>query len=196
MNELLKYIDDEVVRSTDAKKAFVEKNRELLVKTAELFAAVTKNGGKILYFGNGGSAADCQHLAAEHVNKLLTQRKALPALALTTDTSTITSIANDLSFDDIFSRQIEALGNAKDVAFGISTSGNSPNVIKALKKAKEMGMKTIALTGNNGGKIMAEKMADIILNVERAATSPRIQETHIFAGHIVIELMDKILMTK
>lgn len=195
MDKLTQYIDDELARSIEAKKAFVEKNKAALTKAAELFASATKNGGKIIYFGNGGSAADSQHLAAEHVNKLLVNRKALPAIALTTDSSVITCIANDISFDDIFSRQIEALGNPKDVAVGISTSGNSGNVIKALKAAKSMGIKTIALTGGNGGKILSEKLADIVLNVERAATSPRIQETHIFAGHLVIELMDKILMT-
>lgn len=195
MNKLMQYIDDELAKSIDSKKAFVEKNKDLLVKTAELFASATKNSGKVMYFGNGGSAADSQHLAAEHVNKLLVKRPALAAIALTTDSSVITSIANDISFDDIFSRQIEALGNSKDVAVGISTSGNSANVIKALKKAKDLGIKTVALTGGNGGKIVAEKLADIILNVERAATSGRIQETHSFAGHIVIELMDRILMT-
>ena len=142
------------------------------------------------------ASADAQHLAAEHINKLRVVRKALPAIALTTDTSTITSIANDISFDAIFSRQIEALGQDGDIAIAISTSGNSENVIKALETARTMNIKTIAFTGGNGGNIKEKALADIVFNVDHSKVSSRIQETHIFLGHILIELMDKILMTK
>jgi D-sedoheptulose 7-phosphate isomerase len=195
MKDLEKYINDELVTSLETKKGFVEKNLNNIVKVAELMVKATKNGGKVLYFGNGGSAADAQHLAAEHVNKLRVERSALAAMALTTDTSIITSVANDIGFDEIFSRQVQALGQKNDIAIGISTSGNSENVIRALKAAKEKSIKTIAFTGGNGGKIKTGNLADIILNVENSKVSSRIQETHIFLGHILIELMDKILMT-
>jgi D-sedoheptulose 7-phosphate isomerase len=123
------------------------------------------------------------------------ERNALAAMALTTDTSIITSVANDIGFEEIFSRQIQALGQKNDLAIGISTSGNSENVIRAFKVAKTKNIKTIAFTGGNGGKIKGENLADIIFNVETSKVSSRVQETHIFLGHILIELMDKILMT-
>ena len=195
MKDLEKYITDELVTSLETKKGFVEKNIGNIVKVAELMAQATKSGGKVLYFGNGGSAADSQHLAAEHVNKLRVERPAMAAMALTTDTSIITSVANDIGFDEIFSRQVQALGQKNDIAIGISTSGNSENVIRALKAAKGKFMRTIAFTGGTGGKIKAENLADIIFNVENSKISSRIQETHIFLGHILIELMDKIVMT-
>ncbi|MEI6080749.1 MAG: SIS domain-containing protein [bacterium] len=196
MEHLKEYITEELAISVKTKEKFVKENLGQLMKAVELMAQVTLNGGKIIYFGNGGSAADSQHLAAEHVNKLRVQRAALPAIAITTDTSAITSIANDLSFDEIFSRQIEAVGNKNDLAFGISTSGNSSNVIRGLQVARQMGMKTISMTGGSGGRISSEDLADVVLNVDNSNVSSRIQETHIFIGHILIELMDKILMTK
>lgn len=196
MTQFRDYIKEELGNSVKAKEAFVNNNVGQIIKAVELMAHVTLNGGKVIYFGNGGSAADSQHLAAEHVNKLRVQRRALAALAITTDTSIITSVANDMSFENIFSRQIEALGTQKDLAFGLSTSGDSPNVVFALKKARQMGMKTLAMTGGSGGKILQEDLADIVLNVSASSISSRIQETHIFIGHILIELMDKILMTK
>lgn len=196
MTQFRDYIKEELTNSVKAKESFVDNNMGQIIKAVELMAHVTLNGGKVIYFGNGGSAADSQHLAAEHVNKLRVQRRALAALAVTTDTSIITSVANDMSFEDIFSRQIEALGTQKDLAIGLSTSGDSPNVILALKKARQIGMKTIAMTGGSGGKILQEDLADIIFNVSTSSVSSRIQETHIFIGHIMIELMDKILMTK
>jgi len=196
MENLEKYINDELLTSLETKKSFVEKNIQNIVKASVLMAEATNNGGKVLYFGNGGSAADSQHLAAEHVNKLRTERKALAAVALTTDTSIITSIANDIGFNEIFSRQIEALAVKNDVVVAISTSGNSENVIRALRTAHSKNVKTIAFTGGNGGKIKSENLADIIFNVEGSKVSSRVQETHIFLGHMLIELMDKILMTK
>ena len=196
MDHIKDYIREELSSSVQTKEKFVRENMGHLIKAVELMTQVTLNGGKIIYFGNGGSAADAQHLAAEHVNKLRVQRPALPAIAITTDTSIITSIGNDMSFDDIFSRQIEAVGNKNDLAFGISTSGNSVNVINGLKSARKIGMRTIAMTGGSGGKILMENLGDVLLNVSNSSISSRIQETHIFIGHMLIESMDKILMTK
>jgi D-sedoheptulose 7-phosphate isomerase len=151
-----------------------------------------KAGGKILLFGNGGSAAEAQHFAAELVNKFLKERPALPAISLTTDTSTITSIGNDMSFDQIFSRQIEALGRKGDVAIALSTSGNSPNIIEGLKAAKKIGMVTIALTGEGGGKLAATPGAapDYLIDVPSTST-PRIQEVHLVVLHFVAEEIEK-----
>jgi len=151
-----------------------------------------RSGGKILLFGNGGSAAEAQHFAAELVNKFLKERRALPAISLTTDTSTITSIGNDMSFDRIFSRQIEALGRKGDVAIALSTSGNSPNVIEGLKAAKKIGMVTIALTGEGGGKLAAapDVAPDYLIDVPSTST-PRIQEIHLVVLHIIAEEIEK-----
>ncbi len=146
-------------------------------------------GRKIMIFGNGGSAADAQHIAAEFVNRFRIDRKPLPALALTTDTSTITSIANDFSFEEIFSKQIAALGRPGDVALGISTSGDSPNVVRALTAAKDAGINTIGLTGR-GGRIA--ESADVVIPV-LSDTTARIQETHILIGHLLCELVDRTL---
>ncbi|HOW16974.1 MAG TPA: SIS domain-containing protein [bacterium] len=196
MEQLKQYINDELNLSIELKKDFIQKNTQEIEKLAKLMAELSNQGKMIFYFGNGGSAADSQHLAAEHVNKLRIKRKALPAIALTTDSSVITSIANDISFDAIFERQIEALAKSGDLAIGISTSGNSENVIRGLKIAKTMGLTTVSFTGGNGGKIKAEKLSDINFNVDNSTVSSRIQESHIFLGHILIELMDKILVTK
>ena len=193
MESFKKYINDELGVSVKAKQDFVAKNMPEILRAAELMAQITLNNGKVIYFGNGGSAADAQHLAAEHVNKLRVKRQALAAIAITTDTSIITSIANDISFDEIFSRQLEAIANPLDLVVAFSTSGDSKNVIMGLKKAKELGVKTLALTGGTGGLIKKQGLADIILNVEGSDFSARIQETHIFLGHILIELMDKIV---
>jgi D-sedoheptulose 7-phosphate isomerase len=151
-----------------------------------------RSGGKILLFGNGGSAAEAQHFAAELVNKFLKERPALPAISLTTDTSAITSIGNDMSFDRIFSRQIEALGRKGDVAIALSTSGISPNVIEGLKAAKKTGMVTIALTGKGGGKLAVTPGAapDYLIDVPSKST-PRIQEVHLVVLHIIAEEIEK-----
>lgn len=145
-------------------------------------------GGKILLFGNGGSAAEAQHFAAELVNKFLRARGALPALALTTDTSTLTSIANDSSFDKIFSRQVEALGAPGDVAIGLSTSGTSPNVLEGLRAAKAKSLVTVAMTGK-GGATMAS-LADHLLDVPSKST-PRIQEVHLLILHVLAERLEE-----
>lgn len=146
------------------------------------------NGKKLMIFGNGGSAADAQHMAAEFVNRFLIDRRPLPAMALTTDSSILTSIGNDFSFDDIFVKQIQALGQAGDIALGISTSGNSPNVVKAIEQARAMGLITAVLTGGHGGKLLG--LADIGLNVPTSFT-PHIQEAHLWAEHLVCQLVDE-----
>ena len=147
-----------------------------------------KAGGKILVFGNGGSAAQAQHFAAEMVNKFLKERPAYAALSLTTDTSALTSIANDASFSQVFSRQIEALGAEKDVALGISTSGNSLNVIEALKRAIEMKMLTVALTGKGGGQLAL--LPDYLFDVPSRST-PRVQEVHLLFLHLLAEEIER-----
>jgi D-sedoheptulose 7-phosphate isomerase len=144
-------------------------------------------GGKLLIFGNGGSAADAQHVAAELAFKMVREREALPALALTTDTSLLTAIGNDRSFDFIFARQIQAIGRKGDVALAISTSGNSPNVIEAVKQARAMQIGTIGLLGAGGGKVGA--MVDLALIVPSSETQ-RIQEVHIAASHIICQLIE------
>ncbi|KGF48322.1 phosphoheptose isomerase [Veillonella montpellierensis DNF00314] len=146
------------------------------------------DGYKILLCGNGGSAADAQHLAAELIGRFVKERRSLAAVALTTDTSILTSIANDYSYDTVFERQVEGLGRAGDVLIGISTSGNSENVLRAMKKARDIGMHTIGLTGEDGGKL--KSICDLTLTVPSRITA-RIQEMHILAGHIICELVEE-----
>jgi D-sedoheptulose 7-phosphate isomerase len=146
------------------------------------------NGGKVLIFGNGGSAADAQHFACELVGRFLRDRRALPAIALTADTSAVTAIANDYGFDRVFVRQIEALGRAGDVAIGISTSGSSPNVLAGIAAAQACGMKTVAFTGGGGGPIGAA--ADVHVNVPHDLT-PRVQEVHRTLIHAVCDLIER-----
>lgn len=155
---------------------------------ARLCRTAIHEGGKILFMGNGGSAADAQHLAAEFVGRFEKERRGLPAIALTTDTSLLTAVGNDYGFDMIFSRQIEALARPGDVVVGISTSGNSPNVVKALAIAKEMGAVTVGLTGAKGGKM--DGLCDLCIKVPSEKTA-RIQEAHILIGHIVCALVDE-----
>jgi len=145
------------------------------------------DGKKLLLFGNGGSAADAQHIAAELTGRYKSERRGLPAIALTTDTSALTAIGNDYGYKEIFKRQVEALANEGDVVIGISTSGNSKNVIKALKKAKKLGCKTIGFSGRDGGKM--NTVCDINIVVPSDDT-PRIQEMHILIGHIICQSVD------
>lgn len=179
--------------SCRVKEAFINDHLGRLVNVIEVLTAALKAGNKIIIFGNGGSAADAQHLAAEFVNRFIIERPPLPAIALTTDTSVITSIGNDYDFSEIFAKQIRALGQQGDVAWGISTSGNSPNVLKGLEMAKKLGLITLALTGKDGGPIA--QMADWSLNVSSNSTA-RIQETHITIGHAICELVDIKLFQK
>ena len=158
-----------------------------IVQAANVMAECLRAGGKLLFFGNGGSAADAQHLAAEFVGRFILERRALPAVALTTDSSILTAVGNDYGFDRVFSRQIEALGQAGDVAVGISTSGNSPNVIAALKQAKSQHLQTIGLAGKDGG--LLRECCDIPLIVASPNTA-RVQECHIAIGHLLCELVE------
>ncbi|NOX24686.1 MAG: D-sedoheptulose 7-phosphate isomerase [Deltaproteobacteria bacterium] len=174
--------------SNKAKEDFYQANKDEICRLAAAIIDVLRNGNKILIFGNGGSAADAQHMAAEFVNRFLIERPPLAALALTTDSSILTSIGNDFSFDDIFVKQIAALAKEGDLAMGISTSGNSANVIKAIERAAEMGLKTAALTGGSGGRLAA--MAHFSLNVPTTFT-PHIQETHLWVEHLLCQLVDE-----
>jgi D-sedoheptulose 7-phosphate isomerase len=178
-------------------EASISAKRNLL-QNADLIAVVSsvagilidafRAGKKVLLFGNGGSAADAQHIAAEFVGRFAFDRAALPALALSVNTSCVTAIGNDYGFDVVFSRQIEALAQSGDVAIGISTSGNSPNVLRAMATAKKMGLHTVGLTGSKGNKLTAA--VDHCITVPSNET-PRIQECHILIGHIISELVEK-----
>lgn len=163
---------------------------ERIGQAAERCVDVLRSGGKILFAGNGGSAADAQHLAAEFVGRFKRERSPLFALALTTDTSLLTAVGNDYGFETIFSRQIRGVGRGGDLFFGISTSGNSPNILNAMDACRELGITTIAMTGEGGGK-MAQS-ADLLLAAPSAET-PRIQESHIMMGHIICELVDGVM---
>ncbi|MDI6764076.1 MAG: D-sedoheptulose 7-phosphate isomerase [Thermodesulfobacteriota bacterium] len=176
--------------SAEVKNRFLKENLSRLLDVIKLISHCFEAGNKLFFFGNGGSAADAQHLAAEFVNRYIMDRPPLPAIALTTDTSILTSVSNDFSFSEVFAKQLKALGKEGDVAVGISTSGTSPNIIKAFEVAKEMGMKTIALTGNDGGSLV--KIADVSLIVPSSST-PRIQEVHILIGHVLCELVEHYL---
>jgi D-sedoheptulose 7-phosphate isomerase len=174
--------------SIKAKEDFVSTQEQNLILLVDWVVSCFNNGGKLLVFGNGGSAADAQHLAAEFVNRFLIDRRPLPALALTTDTSILTSVGNDFSYDDIFAKQIYALGKKEDIALGISTSGNSPNVVNAIQAARDIGMQTAVLTGGSGGKLSSE--AELVLNVPCDKT-PHIQETHLWIEHMLCWLVDE-----
>jgi len=199
LNKFLKEIsmEDYIIKtfkeSNRVKENFLNENLGRLVNVIEAITTALKAGNKVLIFGNGGSAADAQHIAAEFVNRFMIERPPLPAIALTTDTSVITSISNDYDFAEIFSKQIRAIGQAGDIAWGISTSGNSPNVLKGLEMAKKLGLVTVAFTGKDGGDIA--KVADFSINVSSNVTA-RIQETHITAGHAICELVDIKLFQK
>ncbi len=164
------------------------KIKETIEKGAEAISSALKRGNKVLVMGNGGSAADAQHLAAEFVGRFLCERKALPAVALTTDTSILTAVGNDYGFESVFVRQVEALAVKGDVVIGISTSGNSGNVIQALNKAREIGCLTVGLTGGDGGEVAA--LSDFLLVVPSSET-PRIQEGHILIIHIICDLVEQ-----
>ena len=165
-----------------------EMDHGAVVAAAAAIRATLAAGGRLLIFGNGGSAADAQHMAAELVGRFRRERRAVAALALTTDSSVMTSVANDYGFERIFARQIEALGRPGDVAFGISTSGKSPNVLKAIEAAGQQGLRTIALTGRDGGAIGAA--AELHINVPEAATA-RVQEVHGTLIHAICELVER-----
>ena len=179
-----------VAESIELKKSFFPANEQLIARIAGEICSSLDRGNKVLLFGNGGSAADAQHIAAEFVNRFMLERPPLPAIALTTDTSIITSIGNDYSFDEIFSKQVKAIGMEGDMLLAISTSGNSGNVISAVKAARGLGIYTVALTGRDGGRL--SPLVDMAL-VVKSNTTPRIQEAHCFALHTICQLVDHIL---
>lgn len=183
------YIQSTFDDSIKAKKAFLEGNLDLLVKACEMISVSVNAGHKLMICGNGGSAADAQHMAAEMVGRMLIERNPLPAISLTTDTSNLTAIANDYSFDVVFEKQVQGLGREGDTLLAISTSGNSKNVLRAAEAAKKKGIKVISMTGGTGGQLKA--LSDINLNVELGANSSRIQETHIFIVHSLVDVMDR-----
>ncbi len=188
--ELKKRIFDISEVSRKVLKDFIEFERDKIIEVVLLARKVISKKGKILIFGNGGSAADAQHLAAELVNRFKKERAPLPAIALTTDTSILTAVANDYDFSEVFSKQILALGKKGDIAFGISTSGKSPNVINALKVAKELGLYTVGLSGGDGG--LMKELCDYLILVPSMET-PRIQEGHLLFLHIFSELLEEII---
>ncbi|NLZ17293.1 MAG: D-sedoheptulose 7-phosphate isomerase [Desulfobulbaceae bacterium] len=182
---------DRLRRSVAAKEDFVHASLADVQRLVAMIRTTLDAGGKLLIFGNGGSAADAQHLAAEFVNRFLIKRRPLAALALTTDTSALTAIANDFAFEHIFSKQIEALGKKEDLALGISTSGNSANVLRGMEAARAIGMQRAALTGGlkrPGGDLAP--LCDLVLNVPSDFT-PHIQEAHLFIEHLLCELVER-----
>jgi D-sedoheptulose 7-phosphate isomerase len=188
MNQTINLIEELAGESARVKTLFFKNNSKKIAETADALAAAFRQGRKLLLFGNGGSAADAQHIAAEFVGRFVPDRRALPAISLATDTSALTALGNDYGFNFVFSRQVEALGVSGDVAIGISTSGNSPNVIAALDVARELGMLTIGFTGEGGGKMISH--TDILFCVPSKYT-PRIQETHLTLAHILCEVVDR-----
>jgi D-sedoheptulose 7-phosphate isomerase len=177
-----------VAESISLKQAFFAAHEDTIAAAAGAICSALEKGKKLLLFGNGGSAADAQHIAAEFVGRFLVERRPLAALALTTDTSILTAVGNDYGYDQVFVRQLRALGNPGDVALAISTSGNSANVCLAAATARQMGMIAIGLTGNDGGKLGRE--VDHHLNVPHRLAA-RVQEVHIMIGHILCDLVDK-----
>jgi D-sedoheptulose 7-phosphate isomerase len=186
---------DRIKSSIAVKQALLldENYQRLVMQVADRISQSLKSEGKVIFFGNGGSAADSQHLAAEFTGRYLKERRALPALALSVNSSSLTAIGNDYGFDLVFARQLEALGRPGDVAVGISTSGNSPNVIRALEAAKSKSIYTVSLTGKSGGKL--KHIADCTICMPSEET-PRIQECHILTGHLICEIIEESLFEK
>lgn len=181
-------IKDILLGSIQVKEELLRTSIGKIIKITNLITDCLKKNGKVILFGNGGSASDSQHIAAELVGRFKKDRNALAAIALTTNTSILTALANDYGYEIVFAKQIEALGKKNDVAVGISTSGKAKNVVLGIKQAKKMGLKTIALTGADGGELT--KLTDVSLIVPSSVTA-RIQEAHITVGHIVCELVEE-----
>ncbi len=180
-------IENEINESAAVKAELARTVPKSIAEAVDLLLQKLRSGGKLITFGNGGSAADAQHIAAEFVGRYRVTRKAIPAIALTTDSSALTAIGNDFGFEEIFSRQLEALGRTGDVALAISTSGTSANILRAVAVAKQMGIATIGLTGKNGGKLRGA--VDICLCAPTDAT-PRVQECHLLIIHIISGIVE------
>ncbi len=189
---MIEKIRESLLESIEVKRKILEDEEILkkILRAAEIISVALKNNKKLLACGNGGSAADAQHIVAELVVKYSVERKALPALALLQDPSTVTAASNDLGYEHVFERQVEAHGQEGDVLLAISTSGKSPNVNLAVKKAKEQGLKVIYLTGENTPPVV--DLCDVVINVPSGET-PRIQEAHITIGHILVDLVEQTL---
>lgn len=194
MFDRTKFFDDSLNESAETKLAIIKHCRESVFKAIDIIIAAVKPGGKVLFCGNGGSAADSQHLATEFVIRLShdLKRPAIGAIALTTDSSMLTAGANDIGYDNVFARQVEGIGQKGDVLIGISTSGNSASVINAVQSAKSKGMKTIAFLGGSGGKMKGMSDCDIIIP---SSNTQRIQEGHITIGHIICESVERELFS-
>jgi len=184
-SHILETLQDSITTKTGA----IRENLTRLIRGADLLATCLSSGHKILIFGNGGSAADAQHIAAEFVNRFQVERPPLAAMALTTDTSILTSIGNDYAFDEVFAKQVMAIGKKGDIVWGISTSGNSPNVLKGMEAARQMGLITLGMTGSSG---KLSQVTDLCFCVPSGVTA-RIQESHITMAHILCDLVDRIL---
>jgi len=187
MDDKKEEIKNKIIESISVKIGFLEEVGNI-EKVVDVIVNCFKQGGKLLICGNGGSAADAQHIAGELVDRFLMERQGLPAIALTSDSSVLTAWANDKDFNDVFRRQVEALGKEGDVLLGISTSGGSENIIRAFDEARKRGMKVVSLTGKDGGKM--KSLSDECINVNSEST-PRIQESHMVAYHIVCELVER-----
>lgn len=187
MDKMREKIKDIIEESISVKKDVMESRLDAIEKAASAVITTLKAGGKVVLFGNGGSAADSQHIAAELVGRFAKERRALPAIALSTNTSTLTAIGNDYSYAQTFARQLDALAEKKDIVIGISTSGKSENVVEAVKLANSKGIMTIALTGGDGGELAKAAKISIIIP---SKVTPRIQEAHITIGHIICEMVE------
>jgi len=188
MKKTIQLIDQFVGESLRIKAQFFQENRDRIARTSEAIAHGLRNGRKVIFFGNGGSAADAQHLAAELVGRFGPDRSPLAGLSLSTDSSILTAVGNDYGYSKVFARQIEAIGQAGDIAIGISTSGNSPSVLEALDVARARGLFTVGFTGETGGQM--NERTEVQFRVPSRVTS-QIQETHILLGHIICELIDR-----
>lgn len=187
---MIAYIKNQIQASIDTKQNILDDEAlmQTIAQVGRECVALYRNGKKTLLAGNGGSAADAQHIAAELVGRYGFDRPSIPSIALTTDTSNLTAIGNDYGYDQVFSRQMEGMGNEGDLFIGISTSGNSENIVKAINAAKVKGVKTVALVGRDGGEMA--KLADYAIVVPSNAT-PRIQESHILIGHMICDIIEK-----
>ncbi len=190
---MIEYVNSIFEDSINAHKKFAAANAQILVDFAQAVADCFAGGGKVMICGNGGSAADAQHIAAEFASRFVMERPPLPAMALTTDTSLLTAVGNDYDFSDVFEKQVSAFANPGDIVWGISTSGNSENVIKALHRAAKNGAVTLGFSGRDGGRMKG--LCDKLLVVDNMATA-RIQELHIMSAHIICGLVDEIMFGK
>jgi D-sedoheptulose 7-phosphate isomerase len=186
------YLQQTARETREIQEAFVREYGTTLIAAAHLLGRAFRSGRKLLILGNGGSAADAQHMAAEMVGRMLVERRPLPAIALTTDSSNLTAIGNDFGYDQVFVKQVQALASPGDIVLAISTSGNSHNVLLAVEEARRIGAKVIGLSGGSGGKL--RELSDLFLCASLGRNSSRIQETHIFAVHSMVDLLDRFFL--